>query len=135
QLRARRAIRGAHAIDDSPLPSPVREKRISRSGNSHISSGVSGASDSAGTLRRYQPRPILIRTRLAIQMRFEFLAEFLDDGDGRQRGRIAERTERPAQHILCKIADEHNVAALTHAFMEPGKKFSEPGCTFAARDA
>src|SRR5881296_1271058 len=73
--------------------------------------------------------------RPPIQMRFEFVAEFLDDGNRRHRCGVAERTEGPAQHVLRQIADQVDVAARPHPLMEADEQLAQPSRALATGDA
>ncbi len=77
-----------------------------------------------------------IGARLAVQMLFELFAELFDDRNGRHGGRVAQRAERAAQHVLrqCRRA-----ARCRSAVPPPSWKrvriLRQPGGAFAARDA
>src|ERR1035438_7948277 len=73
-----------------------------------------------------------VRTRTPIQMRLEVFGKLLDNRDSRHGCRIAQRTERTAQHILRELADQRNIALLSAAVMETLQHFFQPGCAFAA---
>src|ERR1700690_712896 len=56
---------------------------------------------------------LFVWARPAFQMVFKLFAELLHKRNSRHRGRIAQRTERPPQHVLRKIL--HVVDVLHHA--------------------
>src|SRR6266851_5192971 len=69
-----------------------------------------------------------------IQVRFEVVAKFLNNGDRRHRRRVAKRAEGPSQHIFRQVADQSDVAARPHAFMESDEQLSQPRRALAARN-
>src|SRR5205085_11149526 len=100
------------------------------------STGISSIVSLTGSaMNLYNRQLVIVRTGLAFEMRVEIVAEFFNEGDGRQRGGVTERTERAAEHILSELTDQHDVAALPHAFMEPHEEFAQPRGAFAAGDA
>src|SRR5689334_4926240 len=83
----------------------------------------------------HQTAGAFIRARFAIQVIFELVAELLDDGDGRHRRRVSQRTKRPSQHVLGEIADEIDVAARPAALVETREDLFQPGRALTAGDA
>src|SRR5713101_10079443 len=64
--------------------------------------------------------------RPLIQVRFEIVPKLLDDRDCRHRRRVAKRAESPSQHIFRQVANESDVAARPHAFMESDEQLPQP---------
>src|SRR5580692_4801117 len=78
---------------------------------------------------------MLIGTRLAVQMIFEFAAELLHYGERRHGRGVAQWAERTTEHIPRNIADQINVAARPTACVEALQNFFQPCGAFTARDA
>src|ERR1700690_1250676 len=74
-------------------------------------------------------------TRFSIQMIFEFFPEFLHDGNGRQRRRIAQRAKRAAQHVLRQILNVVDIFFHSGAGVEAGERLFQPVRAFAAGNA
>ena len=72
---------------------------------------------------------------LPFKMRFELVAELLDDRDGRHRRRIAQRAERPAQHVLRNSPIRSMSLVRPAAVVEAVEHLLQPGGAFAAGDA
>src|SRR5579864_5448037 len=79
---------------------------------------------------------MLHRHRLARgQIFFEILRELLDNGNGRQGRGVAQRAERPPQHVFGKFAQQRNILAPALAVTVALQNLAQPGGAFAARDA
>src|ERR1700683_5273662 len=72
------------------------------------------------------------RAGLAIEMIFKFFAKLFDEGDGRHRGRVAERAESAAQHVLGEVLHVVDVAGRAKTCVEARERFLEPVSAFAA---
>src|ERR1700734_2435200 len=66
------------------------------------------------------------RARPAVQVIFEFLAKFLNECDGRHRGRIAKRAEGVAKHVFGQVLDVVDVAGRAKSGMEPSERLLKP---------
>src|SRR5471030_2140294 len=86
-------------------------------------------------LNRYHVARVLIWARLAVEVILEFVPEFFDNRNRRHGGRVAQRAERAAQHILRNIPNQIDVIAGALAVVEPLQDLSQPGCALTARDA
>src|ERR1700737_4956065 len=62
--------------------------------------------------------------RPALQMIFELPPELLDESHGRHGGGVAQRAERPAQHVFRKVVHVVDVFFQTSAGMEAGERLS-----------
>src|ERR1700691_2033887 len=89
----------------------------------------------SGSSCHHQFRRVLIRARLAVQVRFEIVAEFFNNRDGWHCGGIAQRAKSTAQHVFRQLADQWNITLLSSAGMEAIQHLLEPGSAFAARNA
>src|SRR6266496_2076723 len=61
----------------------------------------------------------LVRTGFPIQMVLKLVPELLHNRNCRHGGRVAQRAERPAEHVLGNIADQIDVALRPLSRMEP----------------
>src|SRR5258708_7108426 len=84
---------------------------------------------------RFTSSAMLDRHHLPIprQALFEIVRELIDDGDGGHGRRIAQRAERPAQHVFRKFAQQRHVFVLPAAVVEGVGDLAQPGGSFAAR--
>src|SRR6185503_19229310 len=83
----------------------------------------------------HQLRCSFIRARFSKQVRFKLVAKFFHDGDGGQRRGIAQRAERPPQHVLREIADQDDIVALAEPVVKTLQDLSQPRGSFAAGNA
>src|SRR5216684_6347603 len=67
-------------------------------------------------------------------MRFKFAAPFVYDRHRWDRRRIAQRTERPAQHVLGQVLDVVDVLLQPAAVVEARERLLQPVRAFAARN-
>src|SRR5271156_2707049 len=70
-----------------------------------------------------------------VQMVLKFAAPFLDDADGGQRRRVAERAESAPEHIFRELVNQWDVFRAAAALVETVQHFAQPGGAFAARNA
>src|SRR5258708_5365785 len=75
------------------------------------------------------------RTRSSFQVRLEFAPPLVYDRHRRNRGRIAQWTERPTQHVLGQVLNVVDVLLQSAAIMEASESFLEPVSTFTAGNA
>src|SRR2546425_8139296 len=81
-----------------------------------------------------RPR-LLKRARLSFQMIFKFFAKLLDDRNGRQGRRIAQRAKRPTQHVLRQILNIIDVFLNPAASVESAQCLLQPISPFPAGNA
>src|SRR5579863_3865124 len=68
---------------------------------------------------------------LPVKMILEFIAPLVDDADrGHGRG-VAQRTERPPEHILRQFINQRNVLGAAAALVEAIEQLPQPGGAFA----
>src|SRR5579884_3217586 len=58
---------------------------------------------------RHQLRRALHRSGMFLQVLFEFAAKLCNETAGRHRGRIAERAEGAAEHVIRELANEIDI--------------------------
>src|SRR6266478_2513034 len=87
--------------------SVARASRPSQRTNKFNPAGIRAHSGPAPPLRHhcqlFDRTLFFIRARAAFQVIFELLTKFLDETHSRHGGSIAERAERPAQHVFRQV--------------------------------
>src|ERR1700675_4422067 len=84
---------------------------------------------------RFHRALFFIRARPAFQMILKLFAELFHERDRRHRRRIAQRTKRPAQHVLREILHVIDILFHAAAAMESSQRLLQPIRALAAGDA
>src|SRR5271166_2227104 len=94
---------------------------------------MANSEERSSNQRRF--RDLFKGTRLAVEVVLKFLSKLLHVRNDRHGRRIAQGTERAAEHVLCQIPHVVDIFGDAMARVEACQRLLDPIGAFAARDA